>query len=1203
MNPLTFVLFNKTRILCFIVLLLSTQFAFAQPANDQVNAPQALTSSTTTNYQTYYLRNNVTSVASTPTAGINTFCGDPNSPDVWFTFVANTTMPTIRLQGMGSRMDDAPRLQLFNVNSNVVATLNGNSNNCTQATNSTTLNLVPSTALTLGNTYKIRVFTGGNSVAAGTNAQWSFNIWVQDAVPTNDLCSGGITILSSTSCTNTRGSVYGATLTTPTNVNAPNCASTATYDVWYRFVAQTTNPTITLSNIGSEFNNAGIQLLNNTCGTANQFYCGTVSGGVATINANFLTPGTTYYIRIFSTNATLPTSGVDAAFDICVVDPVITTPAANDECINAVNLAVTSACASVNGNMAASTPSAIPLSGLCGTANAYDLWYKFKPTGVNANITLGGIGANFLNPRVEILRGGCGAFTPIACASAVSTVNLTLLNPDSTYYIRVYSPTAPSPNGNARFNICVTNPSLPAVRFGNSYVNISRKTTGGVVRPGDTLEIRMTINHAAATTLSALRFLDSIPSRTAMLTGATDRIRILTNEGLAYKSYTLGGGDDAATYAAAPAAGQYHVRMNVGFGASNPGIPTAQTASEFASATGTMLGGGSGNFPRGGGGVLFSTAYRVVVTGAVGDTIVLRQAKFLYQETFGVDITLTTTPFKIIISDPLTLCNNSIGVNNASESGGTFGSGTALNRGTDLTIPISGYSFVNDMSPFSAVGDGRYGIVKNMSPRQSTNRNAARQPYCGTLPFDDPASCNQRMYGHWYIDGDHSGTNNAIGNLPPDSLTNSGYMLMVNADYVASEVYSQTISNLCPDTYYEFSGWFRNICATCGVDSLGQQFTGTVTAPAAGYPGVYPNLSFSLDGLDYYNTGEIDTVGWVKKGFVFRTRPGQTTATFAIRNNAQGGGGNDWVLDDISVATCTPNLNLVPVGNTNQCLGNQVNMNCDVISFYNNYTYYQWQVSHNDGASFTDTLAMGNGSPVASGGNYVYNAPFPSFLADASQHRVQYRIRVATSPTNLYGGCSFFNSMNIRVMVNNCMYVLKTQLLSFNAALIDAHGSLNWKTTGEIPGTYYIVQKSKDGTNFFSIGTVQGTNLKSYTFNDPEVLEGHAYYRIIIKETEGQKNSQIELLKTSSDKFDFISVTNPFSDMLKFELHSEHQSLATVIISDGNGKTIRSFKQAMQKGSNEVKVNNLASLPGGTYVLQVITSDGMKSRKVVKLNN
>lgn len=622
--------------------------------------------------------------------------------------------------------------------------------------------------------------------------------------------------------------------------------------------------------------------------------------------------------------------------------------------------------------------------------------------------------------------------------------------------------------------------------------------------------------------------------------------------------------------------------------------------SRDGSATGTAI--GNTDRPRGGNGLLFATAYRVIVTGAVGDTIALKPARFIYDLGSG-DVALTATPYKLLITDPLSLCTNSIGVNNADEFGGTFGTGSTLNRPTDLTVPINGYSFVNDVSPYTPVGDGRYGIVKNMSPRQSTNKNAARQPFCTGYPFDHAFSCNQRMYGHWFIDGDHTGTNDAIGNLPPDANTSGGYMLMVNADYVASEVYSQTINNLCPDTYYEFSAWFRNICATCGVDSINQQFTGTATAPANGYPGVYPNLSFSLNGLDYYSTGEIDTVGWLKKGFVFRTGPTQTSASFAIRNNSQGGGGNDWVLDDISVATCTPNLNLVPVGNTNQCYGNQVDMNCDVISYYDNYVYHQWQVSHDNGATFVDTLAMGVGSPVPNGGNYVYNAPFPSFIADSAQHQVQYRIRVATSPANLYGGCAFFNSARIIVLVNNCMYVLKTDLLSFDASLVQKQGLLKWQTNNETAQTTFEIQKSFNGTQFFKIATMHGVEYRhSYTFTDPEQLRDFAYYRIVVKEPGSTKISEVKLLKNSDVSLGFMSVTNPFYDLLSFDYHTQESAVVTIVITDAQGRLVKSFKQSLVKGANAVKVQNLGSLKGGSYVLQVISADGIKSRKLIKLD-
>jgi hypothetical protein len=273
-----------------------------------------------------------------------------------------------------------------------------------------------------------------------------------------------------------------------------------------------------------------------------------------------------------------------------------------------------------------------------------------------------------------------------------------------------------------------------------------------------------------------------------------------------------------------------------------------------------------------------------------------------------------------------------------------------------------------------------------------------------------------------------------------------------------------------------------------------------------------------------------------------------------------------------------------------------------VISYFDNYVYYQWQVSHDLGATWADTLTMGTGSPIPSGGNYVYNAGFPSFLADSSQHMVQYRIRVATNPANLYSGCSFYNSANIIVMVNNCMHVLQTNLLSFNASLKNKHAHLKWKTTNETTETYFDVQKSVDGSHFYTIGTVRGINSRhSYSFTDPEVLNGFAFYRIIIKEGGEQKISNTEFLNTSEVPFGFLSVVNPFDEILSFELNSPQNTAATIVISDAQGKTVRSSKQLLVKGFNNIRINDLGKLSTGTYILQVITNDGIKSRRVVKL--
>jgi trimeric autotransporter adhesin len=1109
-----------------------------------------------------------------PTIG----CGVIERNDVWYSFVAQTTNPTITLSSAPANS----RLQLF-------------SGNCAGLTSVACGNgSIAATGLTIGDTYYVRVYTNPNT--PGTSL--TFNICVTDPAPGNNACSSSVLLTSSTTCTNTAGTVYGATNEAPA-INNPNCASGVTYDVWYRFVAQTTNPTITLSSIGSDFTNASLQLLSNNCGsTFTPLFCG---GSILT--ADFLTPGTTYYIRVYSTGAA-PTSGVNSTFNICVTDNV-TPPPSNDECSGAINLPVFNSCSNNPGNMAGATPSSTPLGGLCTGPNAYDVWYRFVAANTSTTVTIGSLGANFTNSGIEVFSGSCGSLVSIACATG-TTVTATPLIPGNTYFIRVYSRTAPPPNGHARFNICLTTTGLP-VRFGNSYVNVSKKTSGGVVEPGDTLEIRMTINHTSGTFYN-LRYVDNVPTNTAMLTGAGDRIRIITNEGLTYKQYTLAAGDDAATYIASPPLGQNNVRMNLAFGASSPGIPANNTATEYLSADGTM---GSANNPRGGGGLLFATAFRVVVTGNIGDTINLNAGQFIYRSALdaGTETTLTATPFKIVISEPLNLCTNSIGVNNASEYGGTFGSGTTLNRNSDLTIPIAGYTFINEVNAYNGVGDGRYAIVKNISPRSGTVRDARRRNTCDSpsvLAFDDPYNCNNRMFGgFWFIDGDHSGTNNAAGNNPPSASTPASYMLMVNADYVASEVFRQSINNLCPNTYYEFSAWIRNICPTCGIDSTGAQFAGTPTAPTVGYPGVYPNLSFALNDVDYYNSGEVDTLGWLKKGFVFRTGPTQTSAVFSIRNNAQGGGGNDWVIDDIAVATCLPTMSYSPTINPNVCSGGTIVIADTISSFFNNYTTYKWQRSTNGGGSWTDITGV---TTLPDTNYYVTSYTVPPASTNLADSGNLYRVVVATTPDNLVDpNCNISDGVTITLSVLNCGPVLAVDLLSFNGKLVESKGQVSWTTSLEDEPVVYIVERSTDGRNFIATGEVKGyyngSNNNRYTFTDPVAVVDKIWYRLAIVTASGKKKySSIIQLRTNLQDFELSNIANPFKSSLVFDITVAGSSAITAELMDMSGRTILSHKQLVYSGTNSISLNNAASLPAGIYTLRITNKDKFIIKRVVKNN-
>uniref|UniRef100_UPI00397C5E62 T9SS type A sorting domain-containing protein n=1 Tax=Salmonella sp. SAL04269 TaxID=3159847 RepID=UPI00397C5E62 len=62
-------------------------------------------------------------------------------------------------------------------------------------------------------------------------------------------------------------------------------------------------------------------------------------------------------------------------------------------------------------------------------------------------------------------------------------------------------------------------------------------------------------------------------------------------------------------------------------------------------------------------------------------------------------------------------------------------------------------------------------------------------------------------------------------------------------------------------------------------------------------------------------------------------------------------------------------------------------------------------------------------------------------------------------------------------------------------------------------------------------------------------------------------------------------------------------SPATIIVSDQHGKAIKMIKKQVIKGMNRIQLNNLGHLSNGTYLLQVITNEGLKTKRVVKVGS
>jgi hypothetical protein len=373
-------------------------------------------------------------------------CSGDTDDDVWYAFNAPFQNLKVKLTPAAVNGISNAVMEIYE------GYCSGTLLNCVNNTTGADPEEISLNNLTPGQWYMVRVFSYDTGVGAG---DFDICISTSTAPPVNDDCGSAVPL--SVSVNNTCAApVNGTTLFATESM--PGCNGTgADDDVWYSFVALANAQRFSV--IPGSYNpiyNPMMELFTGTCGSLTSVGCYNYYTPNGFNNLLSTIPGTTYYVRIYSTDA----GAGRGDFSICITSPYVL----NDECTGAIDVPVNnsnSCTLTVNGTTANSTSSVIFGNCVYGTADD-DVWYKFTATGTAHEITVtpaatGGIN----NVVVEMYEGSCSAYM-----SGYSCVNNTTgnqpelliaqgLNPGSVYYVRVYS--AANFSGAGAFDICIKN--------------------------------------------------------------------------------------------------------------------------------------------------------------------------------------------------------------------------------------------------------------------------------------------------------------------------------------------------------------------------------------------------------------------------------------------------------------------------------------------------------------------------------------------------------------------------------------------------------------------------------------------------------------------------------------------------------------------------------------------------------------------------
>lgn len=254
------------------------------------------------------------------------------------------------------------------------------------------------------------------------------------AQPANDDCSGATLITTNVECKEVSSSLKDATPSNPP-------ASNSDEDIWFTFIAATTQSYITITASDPLFK-PNYEIYSGSCGSLTSIKKGTNTSSTGIIDViSGLTIGNTYFYRVYNNGGSIS----NYSFQTCVQD------FKNDECTGAINLIPQTEFSFTTGlNYQASKSTGFTSNCSSITNTKPDVWYTFKATSpthfvfVQATNNSTDYAAGF-----EVFSGSCGLLTSIKCKISTSnkdSLKLTGLLDQKDYFIRIINNKSSNPS-------------------------------------------------------------------------------------------------------------------------------------------------------------------------------------------------------------------------------------------------------------------------------------------------------------------------------------------------------------------------------------------------------------------------------------------------------------------------------------------------------------------------------------------------------------------------------------------------------------------------------------------------------------------------------------------------------------------------------------------------------------------------------------
>jgi uncharacterized protein YjdB len=201
-------------------------------------------------------------------------------------------------------------------------------------------------------------------------------------------------------------------------------------------------------------------------------------------------------------------------------------------------------------------------------------------------------------------------------------------------------------------------------------------------------------------------------------------------------------------------------------------------------------------------------------------------------------------------------------------------------------------------------------------------------------------------------------------------------------------------------------------------------------------------------------------------------------------------------------------------------------------------------------------------------------------------------------------GCSASASYTPATSSDPCSVILPVTLVDFTAEKKDATVLLTWVTATEINNKYFDIERSTDGVNWVAIGQVKGngttTTQQEYTFTDNAPVNGYNYYRLKQVDFSGQYSySAVKKIQFTGEWIVKL-YPNPAVDYIMLDFVNSKNETANIVISDVLGNKVLSLSHQLVQGRNTIMLKEVQLLPGGTYLITLVTPENVFKAKFIK---